>query len=265
MLEDHAGSVVDVDLSCGMNTRHKHKLFVTTYLGFGANEARKRYMQARAHDGTGSAPRQPGTGSAPPQPGNGSAGGDALLEKIFDPCAPVDMQESVAVAGRTLTFQGTGEFASCKRAVLPILQAPSNCSEGGAACLSSTFTAPPINAKMEFYGFSEFWYTMEDVLRMGGAYDKHQFEEAATVSHTAPCVIVPVTPPPCPPRHSAATVGPLWRYGARRDCTPRLMRAGCGECEWGLVPHLSDHTSLTTPPLPKNAVLQVCMDVSHSS
>lgn len=190
-----------------MNTRHKHKLFVTTYLGFGANEASKRYMQARAHDGTGSASRQPGTGSPPPQqetgkaprqPGNGSARGDALLVKIFDPCAPVDMQESVAVAGRTLMLQGTGEFASCKRAVLPILQASSNCSEGGAACLSSTFTAPPINAKMEFYGFSEFWYTMEDVFRMGGAYDKHQFEEAATVSHTAPCVTAPVTPPPVP-------------------------------------------------------------------
>ena len=33
----------------------------------------------------------------------------------------------------------------------------------------------------EFYGFSEFWYTMEDVLGLGGIFHDDKFKESATV------------------------------------------------------------------------------------
>ena len=33
----------------------------------------------------------------------------------------------------------------------------------------------------EFYGFSEFWYTMEDVLGLGGTFHDDKFKESATV------------------------------------------------------------------------------------
>ena len=166
--------MVDVDLSCGVDTHHKHQLFVTTYLGFGANEARRRYIQSKAPEVTG---------SAPPSLGNSSEGKAHFPVKLLDPCAPVDMHEAVTSGGRALTLHGTGDFGACKSALLPILQGPSNCSEEqSTACTSDVLSAPPIDIKMEFYGFSEFWYTMDDVLRMGGAYEKHKFEEAASVS-----------------------------------------------------------------------------------
>jgi Golgi nucleoside diphosphatase len=41
---------------------------------------------------------------------------------------------------------------------------------------------PPIVFRnSEFYGFSEFWYTMEDVFRIGGLYGSKKFEEEAKV------------------------------------------------------------------------------------
>ena len=41
---------------------------------------------------------------------------------------------------------------------------------------------PEINVNnSEFYGFSEFYYSMEDVLRIAGQYDYKKFEQAAQV------------------------------------------------------------------------------------
>jgi Golgi nucleoside diphosphatase len=34
----------------------------------------------------------------------------------------------------------------------------------------------------EFYGFSEFFYTMEDILKMGGKFNGIQFQRQANVS-----------------------------------------------------------------------------------
>lgn len=160
--------VTMVDLSCGENTYHKYELFVTTYLGFGANEARKRYLQSKV----------PSTIS--PSSGNNSR--PTLPARIRDPCSPVDMHEKLTRDGYVSTIHGSGDYFACKDALLTLLRSPSNCSakDLAEACTTDTFTRPPINTSKEFYGFSEFFYTMEDVLQMGGPYRKGEFEKSAS-------------------------------------------------------------------------------------
>ena len=42
-------SMVEVNLGCGLGSahgsQHKHRVFVSTYLGYGTNEARTRYYR----------------------------------------------------------------------------------------------------------------------------------------------------------------------------------------------------------------------------
>lgn len=51
----------------------------------------------------------------------------------------------------------------------------------------NVFQAPINFSNSEFYGFSEFFYCTEDVLRLGGQYDSEKYSRAAMVSrHTPP-------------------------------------------------------------------------------
>lgn len=48
------------------------------------------------------------------------------------------------------------------------------------------FQAPINFSNSEFYGFSEFYYCMEDVLRIGGQYDSEKYSQAAMVTTNTP-------------------------------------------------------------------------------
>lgn len=50
---------------------------------------------------------------------------------------------------------------------------PSNCPDAGIRVPAIQFD------NSEFYGFSEFWYSMEDVLKMGGPYSRERFVQSA--------------------------------------------------------------------------------------
>ena len=111
---------------------------------------------------------------------------------LRDPCSPLNMQENITVGKHTLRVRGLGDFHACKRALVPVLLNSSlatatalpfsGCS--GTSCQISTFQKPSQKYdSLEFYGTSEFWYTMRDVLRIGGEYRGATFESAAKV-HT---------------------------------------------------------------------------------
>jgi len=61
-------------------------------------------------------------------------------------------------------------------------QFPSSLSCQSDSCPDEGMQVPPIRfSSTEFYGFSEFWYSMEDVLRMGGPYMYDKYREASIV------------------------------------------------------------------------------------
>ncbi|KIM53052.1 hypothetical protein SCLCIDRAFT_1223228 [Scleroderma citrinum Foug A] len=163
-------TLVDVRLRLLGGEEVKHRVFVTTWLGYGTNQARERYVteiirlaeEAQATD---------------------SIGGDA----IPDPCLPKDLvlletsprldESSHSLAPHKLV--GTGLFTQCLQKTAPLLNKNAPCL--AEPCLFNGVHVPPINfASSHFIGVSEYWYSSEHVFGLGGSYDFVQYERAAT-------------------------------------------------------------------------------------
>lgn len=170
--------LVDVRLRLLNGEEIRHKVFVTTWLGYGTNQARERYVgeairefeDVRAHD---------------------SSAGDA--DVVSDPCLPkgLELIESpvhVSTAGAHTTVDshakkphklvGTGAFEQCVRKTEPLLNRDKPCPD--APCLMNGIHVPPIDFSVShFIGVSEYWYSSEHIFGLGGAYDFVQYERAA--------------------------------------------------------------------------------------
>jgi Golgi apyrase len=148
-----------------------HKVFVTTWLGYGTNQARERYV-AQAINAFES------NRSANPDPGS---------DIILDPCLPKDLK----LVGQPLqppstsqhskqahTLVGTGSFEQCLEKTSLLLNKDAPCS--APPCLLNGVHVPPIDfSGSQFIGVSEYWYSAEHVFGLGGAYDFVQYERAA--------------------------------------------------------------------------------------
>ncbi|XP_065882910.1 ectonucleoside triphosphate diphosphohydrolase 7-like isoform X2 [Dysidea avara] len=165
--------VVDINLGCGIkNHLHKHRVYVTTFLGYGANEALRLYMQRhklRHHKNS------------------------TNRFSVFDPCLPLHMTYHLSVSDIPMTLIGTGNYTACRESLIPLLSSPKDTHKDdkdfitAAECSEDTLYELPINfTTMPFYGFSEFWYTMNDILGLGGAYERSSFDShAAEFCHTS--------------------------------------------------------------------------------
>ncbi|XP_054167459.1 ectonucleoside triphosphate diphosphohydrolase 4-like [Oppia nitens] len=164
---------------------HNYRLYVTTYLGLGANVVRNTYINALISSTINTHDHIDNTTLATKE------------IQLFDPCLSLDSIEyynisrrSRNVNGSTLyvhILKGSGDFNECTHRLKHILD-PS--SESLRQCSSSFNTSCPLrhlsqtNAPFdnsEFYGFSEFWYTMEDLLRQGGVYQFSKFRDSAAL------------------------------------------------------------------------------------
>lgn len=70
-------------------------------------------------------------------------------------------------------FQGVGDWDTCVKNVTSLLTgAVTNSKCYVQKCLFGLVRTPPISlSEIELYGFSEYWFSLENVLSVGGRYD----------------------------------------------------------------------------------------------
>jgi golgi apyrase len=138
----HANDLILLRLRTLDGNEKEYRVFVSTWLGYGANVARKRYVETLA-----------------------SKVGDTTLR---DPCLPKGLQLPLENSDKTIL--GTGSLADCLNLQVPILAKDIDCHD--EPCLFGGVHAPAIDFDVNhFIGVSEYWHTTNDIFEMGGAYD----------------------------------------------------------------------------------------------
>lgn len=161
--EKHANDLKLLRLRTTDGIAAEYRVFVTTWLGFGANEARRRYVDALVT----------------------SVGGLTHTE-IPDPCLPAGLQ--MTTNGTTVTSEessveephllGTGIFEECLQRTYPLLEKDAPCLD--EPCLLNGVHVPAIDFDVNhFIGISEYWHTTHEVFEMGHkdkAYDFNTYQ-----------------------------------------------------------------------------------------
>ncbi|KAL0186371.1 hypothetical protein M9458_018041, partial [Cirrhinus mrigala] len=101
--------------------------------------------------------------------------GESADSPILDPCLPADLQDEVGPQDQRVHLRGTGDFDRCRLLLQPFL----NRTNDTNTSLNGVYQPPIDFTNSQFYGFSEFYYCTEDVLRMGGDYNSTKYSNAA--------------------------------------------------------------------------------------
>ena len=147
-------------------TAAEYQVFSTTWLGFGVNEARKRYIEALQ-----------------------KASGAIETKSLQDPCLPsgldidtrgdVFLPGSKEVNGQTPYLIGTGEFDKCLIQTSPLLEKDHICED--APCLLNGVHVPAIDFDVNhFVGVSEYWHTTHEIFESkhkDKAYDFNTYQQ----------------------------------------------------------------------------------------
>jgi len=162
--EKHANDLKLLRLRTIDGTAQEYKVFVTTWLGFGVNEARRRYVKGLV-DSFGGADRT----------------------ELPDPCLPSGIKLTVegeaigadnTAALDQLHLIGTGKFDECLRRTFPLLEKEAPCLD--EPCLFNGIHVPAIDFDVNhFIGISEYWHTTHEVFEMAHrdkAYDFNTYQ-----------------------------------------------------------------------------------------
>ena len=152
--EEHANDLTAVSLRTLDGEMMQYNVFVTTFLGYGSNQARRRYVKDYL--------LPPGTEHEP----------ETLID---DPCLPLNLEISETHTQPHVSLKGTGSFVGCLKRVEGLLNKDKECYD--MPCLFNGVHTPPIDFNINtFIGVSEYWYSAHDILGLGGAYDYAEFE-----------------------------------------------------------------------------------------
>jgi len=176
--------VAEINLGCTEHdTEHTYRIFVTTFLGFGANEAMHRHNRYTLLGAMAEESRIQGLDAD---------------HRIKDPCLPLGMKHNVTLSldlealnidqtfkdklhdSQDVFLYGTGDWEACYAQLQDFTSTADKYTSCHENCPDPGMRVPPIEFdNSEFYGFSEFWYTMEDVLSMGGPYKFDNYQKAS--------------------------------------------------------------------------------------
>ncbi|SCV05986.1 LANO_0H19570g1_1 [Lachancea nothofagi CBS 11611] len=136
------------------------RVFVSTWLGFGANQARKRYLVQMLNSLT--------------ENSNDRADDDYNTRVLNDPCMLKGSYSKFEFNDVDFQVSGSGNYEHCSKSIFPLLMKDLPCRE--EPCLFNGIHAPAIDFYNDkFVGTSEFWYTANDVFKVGGEYNFHEF------------------------------------------------------------------------------------------
>jgi Golgi apyrase len=167
--EKHANDLTLLRLRAIDGTPLEHRVFVTTWLGFGANQARQRYVKALLESSTS--------------------------KELPDPCLPSGLKIDVTKDGKLFGagtvdgehekdkaaahLLGTGKFSECLHQTFPLLEKEKECKD--APCLINGQHVPAIDFDVNhFVGVSEYWHTTHEIFEKGHkdkAYDFKTYQE----------------------------------------------------------------------------------------
>jgi golgi apyrase len=144
----------------------EYKVFVATWLGFGVNQARVRYVDALEE----------------------SIGISPGARELPDPCLPAGLitttegeiiDSAVATAGSQPYLLGQGLFDECLKKTYPLLDKDAPCED--QPCLLHGQHVPAIDFDVNhFVGVSEYWHTTHEVFEMSykdKAYDFNTYQK----------------------------------------------------------------------------------------
>lgn len=171
--EKHANDLTLMRLRAIDGTPMEYKVFVTTWLGFGVNQARQRYVKAILQS--------------------------SASEELPDPCLPAGLKVDVSKDGKFIDpekddddddgddpkekavahLAGTGKFSECLHQTYPLLEKEKECKD--SPCLINGQHVPAIDFDVNhFVGVSEYWHTTHEIFEMGHkdkAYDFKTYQQ----------------------------------------------------------------------------------------